>query len=475
MRNFNYYFIASAISLAVVVLSACRTLPAAPPVTASEPGLEGLWAADGYGYVIEIEGEQLQFYEVSSVSCIPTLSGELQSGDAESDEDAGLEALAQIPMGDLELRMQVLASASPDEKRFHVEGTASSVIARRISELPTNCEAAQPDTAEATFDVLWQTYFEHYPFFAMKEVDWEAVRREYRPQVTADTTDEELFEILQRMIEPLQDAHTFLYAPSLENGWFEGKRLDPNPLTGEDQARSAEIVETEYLRSPLQQWLNEQVAFAMLDGEVGYLRISSFIGYTDDGDFQAEHEALEAALDEIFDESENLKGLVIDIRLNDGGWDGHGLAIASRLTKSEYLAYSKQARNDPTDPDHWTIPQPSLVRPSSRPGYLGPVVLLTGRDSISGAETFTMALGGRTPEVIRIGENTQGVFSDVPFRTLPNGWLFGVPNERYLTEGGQSFDGHGIPPDIAVPVFPPSDLESGTDGALEKALELLQR
>jgi len=474
MRKFNDYFIIIAISLAVVALGACRTSPPAPSVAASELGLEGLWAWDGYGYIIEIEGEQLQLYEVSTVSCIPSLSGELQSGDSGSDEDAGLEALAQIPMGDLDLRMQVLANASPDEKRFHVEGTASSAIARRISELPTSCEAPLSDTAEATFDVFWQTYFEHYPFFAMKEVDWEAVRREYRPQITAKTTDEELFEIFQKMIEPLQDAHTFLYAPMLENGWFEGKRPDPNPLTGEDQVRSAEIVETEYLRSHLQQWLNEQVAFAMLDGEVGYLRISSFTGYTDDGDFQAEHEALEAALDEIFDESENLKGLVIDIRLNDGGWDVHGLAIASRLTKSEYLAYTKQARNDPTDPDQWTVPQPSLVRPSSRPGYFGPVVLLTGPDSISAAETFTMAFMGRKPEVIRIGENTQGVFSDVPFRALPNGWLFGVPNERYLTEGGQSFDGLGIPPDIAVPVFPFSDLESGRDGALEKALELLQ-
>ncbi|MDX1488852.1 MAG: S41 family peptidase, partial [Acidiferrobacterales bacterium] len=325
----------------------------------------------------------------------------------------------------------------------------------------------------ATFDVFWQTYFEHYPFFAMKGVDWEAVRHEYRPQITTETTNEELFEIFQKMIEPLQDAHTFLYAPSLDNGWFEGRRPNLNPLTNEDRARSAEIIETEYLRSPLQPWLNEQVAFAVLDGAVGYLRISSFIGYTDDGDFQTDHEALEAVLDEIFKKGENLKGLVIDVRLNDGGWDGHGLAIAGRLTESEYLAYTKQARNDPTDPDQWTVAQPSLVRPSSRPGYLGPAVLLTGPDSISAAETFAMALMGREPEVIRIGENTQGVFSDVPFRALPNGWLFGVPNERYLTEEGQSFDGVGIPPDIAVPVFPRSDLESGRDGALEKALELL--
>jgi C-terminal processing protease CtpA/Prc len=101
--------------------------------------------------------------------------------------------------------------------------------------------------------------------------------------------------------------------------------------------------------------------------------------------------------------------------------------------------------------------------------------LLTGIDSVSAAETFTMALMGRTPAVTRSGENTQGVFSDVLGRTLPNGWRFGLPNEIFLTEGGKTFDAVGIPPDIAVPVFPSEDLKKGRDSCLEKALELLAR
>jgi hypothetical protein len=54
-----------------------------------------------------------------------------------------------------------------------------------------------------------------------------------------------------------------------------------------------------------------------------------------------------------------------------------------------------------------------------------------------------MALLGRKPVVSRIGENTQGVFSDVLTRHLPNGWSFGLPNEIYLTEDGKAFDGLG--------------------------------
>jgi hypothetical protein len=61
---------------------------------------------------------------------------------------------------------------------------------------------------------------------------------------------------------------------------------------------------------------------------------------------------------------------------------------------------------------------------------------LIGPDTVSGSETFTMALMGRKPRVTRIGENTQGVYSDVLELSLPNGWRFGLPSEVYLTAQG---------------------------------------
>jgi C-terminal processing protease CtpA/Prc len=114
------------------------------------------------------------------------------------------------------------------------------------------------------------------------------------------------------------------------------------------------------------------------------------------------------------------------------------------------VAYAKQARSDPDDPTRWTDAQPSEVRPSSRPSFHGPVVELTGIHSVSAAETFTQALLKRMPKVTRIGENTQGVFSDVLTRRLPNGWTFGLPNERFVTDG-KTYDVAGIAPDVAVP------------------------
>jgi C-terminal processing protease CtpA/Prc len=100
---------------------------------------------------------------------------------------------------------------------------------------------------------------------------------------------------------------------------------------------------------------------------------------------------------------------------------------------------------------------------------------LTGPDTVSAGETFTMALMGRQPHITRIGENTQGVYSDVLSRHLPNGWRFGLPNEVFLTEEGQHFEATGVPPDIRVPVFPKQDFERERDTALEKALEVLSK
>ncbi len=79
----------------------------------------------------------------------------------------------------------------------------------------------------------------------------------------------------------------------------------------------------------------------------------------------------------------------------------------------------------------------------------------------------------RQPRITRIGETTQGVFSDVLGRTLPNGWRFGLANERFVTNG-KYYDHFGIAPDIAVESLTPAARATGRDAAIEKALALLQ-
>ncbi|MSR46940.1 MAG: hypothetical protein EXS13_07740 [Planctomycetes bacterium] len=163
-------------------------------------------------------------------------------------------------------------------------------------------------------------------------------------------------------------------------------------------------------------------------------------------------EALESTLDRAMTEFAACETLVIDVRLNGGGSDVLGVAIASRLTDRDYVAFVKRARNDPAHVDALTAPQETRVRPSARPRFAGRVFLLTGPDSVSAAETFTMALLGRQ---------------------LPNGWRFGLPNEVFLTAAGEHFEARGVPPDHAVPVFAPEDVAAGRDACLDKVFKLI--
>lgn len=304
----------------------------------------------------------------------------------------------------------------------------------------------------------------------MKGVDWQAVGDRERAKLGTDTSSEALFEILQGMISSLEDGHTYLYASDLDRGWG-GSRPDPNPLDKAAVTRAFEIIDESYLLEPPRMACNEQIAVGRLDNDIRYLRLRSFSNFGND--YGSGLTCLDEALDHLFENPDEIAGVVLDVRINDGGADPYGLAIASRLASEEYLAYTKETRNDPTDDTSWSEGQPIMVQPTEKTGFAGPTMLLTGQRSVSAAETFTMALMGRTPAITRIGANTQGVFSDVLSRSLPNGWRFGLPNERFLTVDGRSFDGPGVSPDVETSVFNSSDLESGVDSALETALEIL--
>lgn len=362
---------------------------------------------------------------------------------------------------------------SADVKRLHFDGTAADIFLQRISQRPATCVHATENSPQQNYAIFWQTFAENYAFFGLRGIDWHSVDSKFRSHVTAATKPEELFAIFRQMIEPLHDTHTGIDATDIKQE-FDGGRQNPNNLEEDDWKKALALIDSHYIRGQMRSFGNGRLQFGMLDQSVGYLRVTAFYGYLEKYSYTDELHALESALDAIFqDATQNLSGLVIDVRLNHGGDDPLGIEIASRLTNRKYLAYSKVTRNNLDGALHFTDPQQSWVVGASRPGFRGNVVLLTGPDTVSAGETFAMALLGREPHVTRVGLNTQGVFSDVLNRHLPNGWQFHLPNEVYLTSGGKAFDGTGIPPDIRLGFFSHEDLHSGRDAALQEALKIL--
>jgi hypothetical protein len=437
--------------------------------------LDGVWGSDGYGYVFDVHGTVMQAFEVTAATCVPGFSARRDSTPV-----TGREATFRDSNDVYFIR----TGGTDDHRLLHRDGAASDIRIRLLPRKPAVCDTPTPNTPIGNFEVFARTWAENYISFNLKHADWDRVVAENRAKITSQTTPQQLFDVFRSMIEPFGDAHTSIVAGDIKRIFVTLRPGTDRVVTesvgskgimafyGNGVPKILATTDRLYFHNRLRAFCNGQIQYGHIDEGTGYLRITSFQNYAKGG-FGKGLDALEAALDQIFSDV-RLHSLIIDLRINFGGEDPYGLAIASRLATGGYLAYTKQARADAVRQDAWTPGDPSVVRPSPRPGFHGPVVLLTGPLTISAGETFTQALMGRTPHVTRVGESTQGVFSDVLERRLPNGWRFGLPNEVYLTPDGKTFDGPGIPPEVDVPVFSARDIAAGKDPAMAKALAMLQ-
>jgi hypothetical protein len=480
MENRNRKPRTNRIATILLSIAGLMTLLAMFFSSARAQSLDGLWQSDGYGLLVEIRGSRMSVSQITSISCLPWWT-------AKRSDSTGNEVV--FNRGDAVIRL--IPGSSSELLLMRESASISSMSLRRVNARPKYCSNKLVDTPQNNYAVFWQTFAEQFALFPLYHTDWAAVDRKYRPQVTASTTSEELFGILREMILPFHNAHTNINAASINRQYIGyrptseiGLQLQATgslsvkeilDLFNKKAQRTKDIIESKYSDAKLLSYCNDMIYFGIVKGAIGYLRILGFDGYAKEGGFEQGAISLESALDDIFKDAKQMIGLIIDVRINPGGADPFCLAIASRLTGTKYQAYSKVTRNNLSGPLHFTAPQPVWVDVSMRPGFHGKVVLLIGPDTLSGGETFAMALMGRKPHITVVGENTQGVFSDVFGRKLPNGWTFGLPTELYLTKSGKSFDGRGVPPAIRAPVYSEADLESGRDGALEKALEVLRR
>jgi hypothetical protein len=115
---------------------------------------------------------------------------------------------------------ELLVKVLPDDEQ-------EDSLAPPVVPLPDRAQVGRPGTArrrarlwaaaddqrpEKNFEALWKTFHNRYPFFELRNVDWNKQYEIYRPQVTSETSDEELFDVLRRMLDPLDDGHVELKA-----------------------------------------------------------------------------------------------------------------------------------------------------------------------------------------------------------------------------------------------------------------------
>ncbi|HKJ86482.1 MAG TPA: S41 family peptidase [Spirochaetia bacterium] len=304
------------------------------------------------------------------------------------------------------------------------------------------------------FDEIWGFVDTHYSFFALKDVDWNQIRAEYRPRVGSDMTDFELFDLLSEMLYELRDGHVNLRSPfDLSRHW--------EWYLGYPQNFDATLLEREYFRGD-QEYAGPFVVYDF--GDVAYLRYPSF-----SGTIASEH------LDYLFTRFAGRAGLILDLRDNGGGSTSNAYRLANRLVDSRTERGYQQYKSGPGHEDFTEAQPVVIVPPAGAVLWQKPFVVLTNRSSYSATNTF-VALAKGLDQVRVIGDTTGGGGGIPAYTELSNEWILRVSAHRFIAEdegGGQLNIELGIDPDESVDMTD-SDLELGKDTILEAALSYIR-
>lgn len=433
-----------------------------------DPDIYGVWQSEGYGWILSIDAEKVELFDVTATSCIN----------------------AQDTLEEYESYFHNYALDSM-ENRLGLRGKFEdyTYYFSRINAKPAQCSKIPVSTPQTNFKYFTDVMAKHYAFFGVRGVDWGAVVAEKAPHINQNTTDEELWAIFMDMLQPIDDGHVTL------SRLVDGRRQTFMPGRGRTQNSIIPLAKSkgttpgrlfgewyeEYKASILSDLLfdegaiiaRDRVIYGMIDEEIGYLNVLKMGGYIEGlgwsiADFQAETDALNDALDEAFEHMSSAKGIVVDATYNGGGFDYLGREIAARFTGEPILGSHRSPANVSS-----VSPQPLYTYPTGRKSFDGPVVVLSSNLTMSASESFVMHMKAM-PHVDHMGEPTRGALSEVLSKTLPNGWSVSISNENYLDGQMRSWEGKGVQPEIQLQVFDPENIFEGHLEAVQEAVQHLK-
>jgi C-terminal processing protease CtpA/Prc len=200
-----------------------------------------------------------------------------------------------------------------------------------------------------------------------------------------------------------------------------------------------------------------------LGGGVQYLGLLRLGGFADSSD--GSQRVIAAALDQTLRQA---TGLVLDLRAATTGAETEALLVATRFVSERTVVATIEARVDTVGGRIYA--GDAVVNPMPTGPFAGRVVVLVGAGTAGPGELLALALAS-LPNVTILGEPTAGSPRSPLVRTLPNGWVLGVPNTE-VTVTGVPRVGNPLLPAVTV-VLTGGDVAAGRDPGLEAALVLL--
>ena len=199
----------------------------------------------------------------------------------------------------------------------------------------------------------------------------------------------------------------------------------------------------------------KSVKSRVIDGDVGYLDVNGFTEQT----LKGLKEAISNIREEVKDE--DLKGYVVDLRLNPGGLLGQAIGVSdSFLNRGEIVSTRGRAKGD-------------VQRNNATPGDLTrgkPVIVLLNGGSASASEIVAGALQDHRRATV-LGTRSFGKGSVQTIIPLGNDkGALRITTALYYTPSGCSIQGKGIDPDIVVNQPLPAELQGRVEARGESNL-----
>ncbi|MBK8831507.1 MAG: hypothetical protein IPN60_11755 [Saprospiraceae bacterium] len=315
-------------------------------------------------------------------------------------------------------------------------------------------EAEPASDPEAMFDNLWTTFDRDYAVFEERGVNWQQQYDTYRTQVNASTSDDELYNIFTQMLAPLDDGHVTLVAPNKEiwiSNTIRREKID-------DELFSPNVIKSQYL-------------------EVDYETDGSRTSSMEKSRMKTSATSTLPMSDRTFSSS---RIFLIRMMMSMGISSTCATMMVETspivLVRSEdsstreRFVFRSKTKNGPGYDDFtewfdWSI------KPAS-PYVNKPIIVLIDRYTISAGERAVMAFDV-LPNVMLVGETTNGGQGTQIGRELANGWFYTLVTQKVELSNGQSYEGIGLAPDVEMKNTQ-EEINAGVDRVLQFAIEELK-
>lgn len=400
--------------MAVLILSACTGVPEAEPFL-------GVWSSQGWGLVLHVHRGDADVYETSATHCLLASEGSARN----IDEVAALEA------GQLVLR-----------------DSGRTIRFDRLDALPVACTLPVDASAPVVFAAAVAAVTEHY--HPGVDAGWSERASSLAPGPAAD--DDLLFSALTALLAPLGD-------PALALQTADGTVWAPPLPAAVTALRAAQLDGSLVPGAAIT--AGDGIVIGEIAPGVGYLGLLRLGGFASDS--SGSQRAVAAALDQTLRDND---AVVLDLRTATTGSEVEALLVATRFVTARTVVATSGARI----PGGGSVASgESVVNPMPTGAYPGRVVVLIGPGTAGPAELLALALEPLVA-VTLIGEPSAGSPRSPLVRTLPNGWVLGVPHTE-VTSGGVTRVGVPLQPDVLAAIT--ADVAAGGDPGLEAALTLL--